>query len=84
MTHNTDTVGSTHTHSMAFEWGSDTAGGSTGIRVTDIQDKTGGGGTNATASLTGGTHTHGVGNTGSGAAHNNLQPYLTLNFIIKT
>jgi microcystin-dependent protein len=30
-----------------------------------------------------GTHTHTVGNAGTGAAHNNLQPYITLNYIIK-
>lgn len=33
-----------------------------------------------------GTHSHtgGTGNAGSGSAHNNLQPYLTVNYIIKT
>lgn len=34
----------------------------------------------------GGTHTHSVtiGNTGDSTAHNNLQPYLVMNYIIKT
>jgi microcystin-dependent protein len=30
------------------------------------------------------THTFTTGNTGSGSAHNNLQPYIVLNYIIKT
>jgi microcystin-dependent protein len=30
-----------------------------------------------------GTHSHVIANTGGGVAHNNLQPYLTLNYLIK-
>jgi microcystin-dependent protein len=30
------------------------------------------------------THTHTIGNSGSGTAHNNIQPYLVINYIIKT
>jgi microcystin-dependent protein len=31
-----------------------------------------------------GTHTHGINSQGGGQAHNNLQPYLVVNYIIKT
>lgn len=31
-----------------------------------------------------GTHTHTIHNAGSGEAHNNMQPYITVNYIIKT
>lgn len=84
--HTTNTTGAGHTHDMGFEYSTDTQLGGTGTRVTDLQNLTGGSGTNATAvpNSAGSGHTHGVGNTGSGAAHNNLQPYMVMNYIIKT
>lgn len=57
---------------------------------------TGGGGAHSHSFSTGGrsaAHTHGItvndfsgssGSSGSGSAHNNLQPYIVLNYIIKT
>jgi Microcystin-dependent protein len=74
------------------------SGGSYALTGTSDQDpeststsgvfNTGAGGTGDTgASGTGDTGASGTGNTGSagsGSAHNNLQPYITLNFIIKT
>jgi microcystin-dependent protein len=84
--HTTNTTGSGHTHDMGFEWQGDATTGGGGFRVTDIQNQTGGSGTNETATpnSSGSGHTHGVGNTGSGTAHSILQPYLAMNFIIKT
>jgi microcystin-dependent protein len=75
-----------------------TSGGSQALTGTSDQDpettsasnafNTGAGGTGETgASGTGNTGSSGTGNTGSagsGSAHNNLQPYLVMNFIIKT
>jgi len=64
----TDTTGSTHTHTVGYEYGSVTPGGGAGTRVNDIDNQTGVGGTNATATTTttGSTHTHGI--TGATAA----------------
>jgi microcystin-dependent protein len=59
----------------------------TGVGPND--DWTQGSGTNTGTSTTGitvdnaGAHTHNMGSTGGGQSHNNLQPYLVLNYIIK-
>lgn len=72
-----------HTHSI------DSAGGHTHTITVD----SGGGHTHTVTVDSGGSHTHTVTvnnatavnqNTGGGAAHNNLQPYIVLNYIIKT
>lgn len=72
-----------HTHGLSLQWANTTTTTSNGYRVTDIDNKTGGGGTGATAS-TGGqsaNHTHAITVNAVAAAnaidaHNNLQPYV--------
>jgi microcystin-dependent protein len=86
----TNTTGSSHSHTLNFEYAATTTTGGTGIRVTDINSQTGGTGTNAVATTTtgGSTHTHSVightASTGSGAtADENRPPFVALNRIIK-
>ena len=43
-----------------------------------------GNGVSAKLTITDGGHAHSIATDGSGAAHNNMQPYITLNYIIKT
>lgn len=47
-----------------------------------LDDAGGPGGSNV-SSVSGGTHTHTISSEGSSTAHNNMTPYLALNFIIK-
>jgi microcystin-dependent protein len=79
-----------HTHGVPLEYVTNNTTGGASRAVTDIDDKTGGAGTNVTATTGAASgnanHTHDgtIGNTGGGQAHNNLQPYLCLHYIIKT
>lgn len=84
--HTTNTTGSGHTHEFGFEYQSDVATTGQAYRISDIQNITHASGTNGTATptATGSTHTHGVGDTGNGQAHSILQPYVAMNYIIKT
>lgn len=90
----TDSDGA-HTHNVQ----ANPAGGSPSTQKLHAEANIGGVGdtTISNAALSNGAHSHDVtgwtspavtgitiGNTGSGNAHNNLQPYLVLNFIIKT
>jgi microcystin-dependent protein len=79
---NTNTTGA-HTHTL-YRVAAFAGGAGTGLN-----DTTSGTGVTAMSSM--GDHFHSVdiaqfnsGSTGSGSAHNNLQPYITLNYIIKT
>ena len=72
-----------HTHTLSnsvFK----SSGETSGLEVGAVDDATWG--TRTTSSN--GSHTHTVsgttGSAGSGGAHNNLQPYLIINYIIKT
>lgn len=67
---------STHTHSFSTDSNNHTHT----ITVNSFVGSTGA----ASASSTSGASSTVTGPAGSGAAHNNLQPYITLNYIIKT
>ena len=79
--------GALHSHTFLIEYADDTAVGGSGKRVTDVGNVTGGGGTNATATsstvMINDDQTLFTDGGGDGA-HNNLQPYIVLNYIIKT
>jgi microcystin-dependent protein len=64
-----------HQHTFNVRWGDNapTSGGTTIVK--DVANTTGGSGSSSGTANTS--------NTGSGNAHNNLQPYITLNYIIK-
>lgn len=84
-----DSAGS-HTHSYTDRGNSTiTLSLASGVGQNSFADNTSGSYTTGS----GGSHTHGInppaytgtsGATGSGTAHNNLQPYIVLNYIIKT
>lgn len=89
-THNhtasTDTQGD-HSHSANARYATNTSTSGSGVRLTDVMNALGQ--TNAIfgwSPSNAGGHGHNitVNNNGSGAAHNNLQPYLALNFVIWT
>lgn len=67
--------GSTHAHPLTIN--SNTHSHS--VSVYNYSGSTGG----SSSSSTSGASSTSTGSTGSGAAHNNLQPYITLNYIIK-
>jgi microcystin-dependent protein len=84
-------TGGNHYHTFMFEGYQTTTTGETAWRVSDIDNKTGGGGANFTAATSTEQHSHWVdvpiiyantGNTGSGGDY--WQPFLVVNFIIKT
>lgn len=70
-----------HAHTFGYEYSTGPSG--TGARVTDIANKTGGGGFAATVTTSQPT-TANTSNTGSGTPLDVLPPYLPLTFIIKT
>jgi microcystin-dependent protein len=75
-----------HNHGLTINWTNTTTATGGTIRVTDVQNATGGGAT-TTQTTTGNTapaHTHTIPSQGTGDDHNNLQPYLTTHYIIKT
>jgi microcystin-dependent protein len=76
----------THQHTFGAEWQGDTAAGGTRARIVDISNS-GTGGTGADITITTETQT-GSGSTGNGAgtstAHDNMPPFSTANFLIKT
>jgi microcystin-dependent protein len=76
----------THSHGIPFQWAGTTTATGSAQRVTDINNLTGGGGTSETGNTTSATsaHSHNIPAQGGGGAHNNLQPYTTLIYIIKT
>lgn len=88
--HSTPTGATTvsHTHTVGYQYQTDASTAGTGIRVSDINNQTGGTGTSATATtsvpVASTSHTHSIATEGSGTPHNNLQPYIALNYIIKT
>lgn len=63
-----------HTHTV-----SGTTGGNSGSTANSSAFNTGGNSGNTSSTTQGGSNS----NTGGGGAHNNLQPYITLNYIIK-
>jgi microcystin-dependent protein len=74
VTGSTSTESSDHTHSFS-------TGGRSAAHTHDLAAH------GHTASFAGtalGTHTHAITSQGGGAAHNNLQPYTVVNYIIKT
>lgn len=87
-----------HSHSLGISDAGGLGGGGSLVRKGGIAGDSSGGASNdhSHAFTTGGrsaAHTHGItvdafsgsgGNTGSGTAHNNLQPYVALHYIIKT
>lgn len=83
---NTGNVGSTHTHNAPINYLADVTTTGVGTRVSNINNSTGGGGTagNAIIPGTNSPHTHDISSAGGGTAHNNLQPYIALEYIIKT
>lgn len=81
----TGTTGSAHNHTLPIQYVDNTPNTGASRRVTDINNATGGTGTsaNATVPTTGSGHTHNISGAGGGGAHNNLQPYTALHYIIK-
>jgi microcystin-dependent protein len=84
-------TGGSHYHTFMYEGYSTTTTGGTALRVSDIDNKTGGGGPNYTAATSTEQHSHWVdvpiiyantGNTGSGEEF--WQPFILVNYIIKT
>lgn len=71
-----------HTHPFGAEYFDDTATSGGANRITDIQNKTGGGGTNITPS-TNAASTGSSGSTGSGTPLDVTPPYVAFAFIIK-
>lgn len=83
----------THNHTFPIDYASNTAQDGTGIRVTDVQDQTGGGGSRDTATTTSDTHNHSVdvpsfvgtsGSAGGGQPVSIMPPYGTALPLIKT
>ena len=66
-----------HTHSVSTN--ASTTGRNSGSTANSGAFNTGGNSGNTSSTTQGGT----VGNTGSGNSHNNLQPYIVINYIIK-
>lgn len=67
-----------HTHDFGLEYATDTVATGSTTRVTDIQNKTGGGGTNTSATTSGASgtsHSHGIPSQGSGDAFDIVPPY---------
>lgn len=82
------TSSDSHSHTFSMQYTSDST--NTGARpiVRDIANKTGGGGTSATISTSSDAHSHTVSGTtgaaGSGSAFSTQDPYVAVNFIIRT
>lgn len=78
--------GGTHTHEIGVDNVASAGSGKFTINVP--ANSAGDAGTISPGTFTDGAHTHSVsgstGSAGSDGAHNNLQPYLSVNFIIKT
>ena len=82
-----------HTHTIGFEYFPNTETKVDGsLRVTDINNQTGGTGTNANGTTSSDAHSHTVdlpsfsgssGSTGSGTAFDVTNPYVAMNYIIK-
>ena len=66
-----------HTHSVSTN--ASTTGGNSGSTANSGAFNTGGNSGNTSSTTQGGS----IGNTGSGSSHNNLQPYIVINYIIK-
>ena len=66
-----------HTHSVSTT--ASTTGGNSGSTANSGAFNTGGNSGNTSSTTQGGS----IGNTGSGSSHNNLQPYIVINYIIK-
>jgi microcystin-dependent protein len=71
--------GMAHTHNVSTQGTTSTTHSHEGTAVS----QSGTGFSAAGSYATGGASTANTGNTGSGTAHNNLSPYIALNFIIK-
>lgn len=69
-------VQNAHDHGLDIEYAADTTVTGAGVRVTDIENSTGGGGTAVT--VTGNQSTATNQNAGGNGAHNNLQPYIVV------
>lgn len=83
----TGSTGVSHQHTLPFEWVATTTAGGAATRVTDIDNITGGSGTNSSGTTTVPTvstsHTHSITPQGGGNAHENMPPFVTVNYIIK-
>jgi microcystin-dependent protein len=74
----------THTYVTAAPTGGLVSGGGLSERVFRQAVETAGAGDHQHGIPADGTHSHTIQNAGSGGAHNNLQPFIVMNWIIKT
>lgn len=83
----TGSASAEHHHDLGMRWNDTAVGGGANKYVSDINGQSGASGGNAATASTqdaGGTHTHPIPDNTGGDPHNNLQPFITVGYLIKT